>query len=64
VIDLARELGVGVRERRVTPEDLRRHPVFVVNAVRGVGPVVSLGGEAVPDAGLIGMLARAFWPSG
>ncbi len=64
VIDVARELGVGVRERRATPDDLREHPVFVVNAVRGVGRVVSLGGEALPDAGLVGMLARSFWPSG
>ena len=64
VIDLARELGIPVRERRAAREDLAGRPVFVVNAVRGVGRVVSIGGEELPDSGVVGMLVRAFWPSG
>ena len=52
----------GVVERRVRIDELRGRPLFVANAVRGVVPVASLDGAAVPSNDATTALARAFWP--
>lgn len=52
----------GVEERRVRADDLAGRSLFVANAVRGVVPVVRLGGRRVPDHALTAGLAEAFWP--
>jgi len=36
--------------------------LFVANAVRGVVPVASLDGTAMPESAETNALARRFWP--
>jgi len=52
----------GLEERRVRPDDLAGRSLLVANAVRGVVPVVRLGGRRVPDHPLTAGLAETFWP--
>lgn len=56
------ELRGPFEEQRVKPGDLSGRSLLVANAVRGVVPVVRLGGRRVPDHHLTAGLAEAFWP--
>ena len=56
------ELVGKVEERHSTLEDLRGLPVILVNAVRGVVPVASLDGVALPESRETEALNRRFWP--
>jgi branched-subunit amino acid aminotransferase/4-amino-4-deoxychorismate lyase len=56
------ELVGEVQERKVTVEEVRGKTLFVANAVRGVIPVASLDGEAVPENAATDALATRFWP--
>lgn len=56
------ELRGGLEERRIKPHDLAGRSLLVANAIRGVVPVVRLGGRRVPDHPLTGRLVEAFWP--
>jgi branched-subunit amino acid aminotransferase/4-amino-4-deoxychorismate lyase len=56
------ELAGKVEERHSTLRDLEGVPLFLVNAVRGVVPVASIGGVAVPESRETEALARRFWP--
>ena len=54
---------VGViDERKVTLEEIRGRSLFVANSVRGVVPVATLDGTAVPDSPETEGLASRFWP--
>jgi branched-subunit amino acid aminotransferase/4-amino-4-deoxychorismate lyase len=53
---------VGIDERKVTLEDIRGRSLFVANSVRGVVPVATLDGAAVPDSPETEGLASRFWP--
>ena len=57
------ELGQGeeIRARRAA---LDGKSLFLVNAVRGVVPIASLDGQAVPGDLRTGKLAERFWPEG
>ena len=56
------ELVGTIQERKVLPEEIRGRSLFVANAVRGVIPVASLDGEAVPESAETTALAARFWP--
>lgn len=56
------ELVGRVEERRSTLKDLEGRPLVLVNAVRGVVPVATLGGVPVPATPEADALARRFWP--
>lgn len=56
------ELAGQVEERRSSLKDLRGLALFLVNAVRGVVPVVTLDGATVPVSGETDALAARFWP--
>lgn len=56
------ELAGKVEERRSNLKDIQGLPVFLVNAVRGVVPVASLDGVAMPSSPQTDALARRFWP--
>jgi branched-subunit amino acid aminotransferase/4-amino-4-deoxychorismate lyase len=56
------ELAGLVEERRSSVKDIREFPLFLVNAVRGVVPVATLDGQAVPQSRETDALARRFWP--
>jgi branched-subunit amino acid aminotransferase/4-amino-4-deoxychorismate lyase len=56
------ELAGKVEERRSNLKDIQGLPVFLVNAVRGVVPVASLDGVAIPSSPQTDALARRFWP--
>ncbi len=56
------ELVGGVVERRATPAELGGRALLVANAARGVIPVATLGGNAVPGAPETARLAATFWP--
>jgi para-aminobenzoate synthetase / 4-amino-4-deoxychorismate lyase len=47
-IEVARAEGIETRERRLTAEDLHRCEVFLAGSVRGVEPVRTLDGVALP----------------
>jgi branched-subunit amino acid aminotransferase/4-amino-4-deoxychorismate lyase len=53
---------VGVQERKATIDEIRGRSLFVANAVRGVLPVASLDGMAVPEQADTDALAARFWP--
>jgi 4-amino-4-deoxychorismate lyase len=53
---------VGIDERKVTLEEIRGRSLFVANSVRGVVPVATLDGTAVPDSPETEGLASRFWP--
>jgi len=53
---------VGVQERKATIDEIRGRSLFVANAVRGVLPVASLDGAAVPEQADTEALATRFWP--
>jgi branched-subunit amino acid aminotransferase/4-amino-4-deoxychorismate lyase len=55
------ELG-AIQERTVTLDEIRGKSLFVANAVRGVIPVASLDGVAVPESDDTAALATRFWP--
>ena len=55
------ELG-AIQERMVTLDEIRGKSLFVANAVRGVIPVASLDGVAVPESDDTATLAARFWP--
>ena len=56
------ELVGEVQERKATLEEVRGRTLFVANAVRGVVPVASLDGAAVPENAETDALAARFWP--
>ena len=56
------ELVGEVEERKVSLEEIRGRSLFVANAVRGVVPVASLDGAAVPESAETNALATRFWP--
>lgn len=56
------ELVGEVEERGSTRKDIEGRSLFLVNAVRGVVPVVTLDGVPVPAARETDALARSFWP--
>jgi branched-subunit amino acid aminotransferase/4-amino-4-deoxychorismate lyase len=56
------ELAGPVEERRSGPKDVRGLSLFLVNAVRGVVPVATVDGAAVPVSSETEALAARFWP--
>jgi 4-amino-4-deoxychorismate lyase len=56
------ELVGEIQERKVTLDEIRGRPLFVANSVRGVVPVATLDGAAVPESAATEALASAFWP--
>ena len=56
------EVVGGIDERKVTLEEIRGRSLFVANSVRGVVPVATLDGTAVPDTPETEALASQFWP--
>jgi branched-subunit amino acid aminotransferase/4-amino-4-deoxychorismate lyase len=56
------ELTGGLVERRVRPGDLEGRGLFVANAARGVVPVASVEGRAVPQNPGTARLSGSFWP--
>ena len=56
------EVVSGIDERKVTLEEIRGRSLFVANSVRGVVPVATLDGTAVPDSPETEALASRFWP--
>src|SRR5262245_42012150 len=56
------ELVGEVRERKVVPDEIRGFPMFVANSVRGVVPVATFDGVALPDMPQTEALASRFWP--
>ncbi len=56
------ELVGTIQERMATLDDIRGKSLFVANAVRGVIPVASLDGAAVPESADTTALAARFWP--
>jgi branched-chain amino acid aminotransferase/4-amino-4-deoxychorismate lyase len=56
------ELVGTVQEQKPTLEEIRGKTLFVANAVRGVLPVASLDGAAVPPSEHTDALAARFWP--
>ena len=56
------EMVGGIDERKVTLEEIRGRSLFVANSVRGVVPVATLDGTAVPDSPETEGLASRFWP--
>jgi branched-subunit amino acid aminotransferase/4-amino-4-deoxychorismate lyase len=56
------EVVGGIDERKVTLEEIRGRSLFVANSVRGVVPVATLDGTAVPDTPETEALASRFWP--
>jgi branched-subunit amino acid aminotransferase/4-amino-4-deoxychorismate lyase len=56
------ELVDGIQERKATLDEIRGQPLFVANSVRGVVPVASLDGAAVPQLPETEVLASHFWP--
>ena len=55
------EVAGAVTERRVTLNDLGGRSLFVANAARGIVPVASLAGQAVPSSPATATLATRFW---
>ena len=53
---------VGIEERKATLEEIRGKSVFVANSVRGLVPVATLDGVAVPEMPETEALAERFWP--
>lgn len=58
------ELVPGTEQGRYPRAALAGRSVFLVNAVRGVVPIASLDGVAVPADERTPDLARRFWPQG
>jgi 4-amino-4-deoxychorismate lyase len=56
------EIVGEIQERKVTLDEIRGRPLFVANSVRGVVPVATLDGAAVPEAPETEALASRFWP--
>ena len=56
------EMVGGIDERKVTLEEIRGRSLFVANSVRGVVPIATLDGTAVPDSPETEALASRFWP--
>jgi 4-amino-4-deoxychorismate lyase len=56
------EVAGGIDERKVTLEEIRGRSLFVANSVRGVVPVATLDGAALPDSPETEALASRFWP--
>ena len=56
------ELVGEIVEQKATLDEIRGRPLFVANAVRGIVPVASLDGVAVPESDATDALAGRFWP--
>jgi 4-amino-4-deoxychorismate lyase len=56
------EIVGEIRERKATVDEIRGRAMFVANSVRGVVPVASLDGAAIPESDETEALARRFWP--
>ena len=56
------ELVGEIVEQKATLDEIRGRPLFVANAVRGIVPVASLDGAAVPESDATDALAGRFWP--
>jgi branched-subunit amino acid aminotransferase/4-amino-4-deoxychorismate lyase len=61
VAEVAGQMGLGMREERVTAADLAGRVLILTNAVRGVVPVASFGGSPVPADPRVAELAKRFW---
>jgi branched-subunit amino acid aminotransferase/4-amino-4-deoxychorismate lyase len=55
------ELAGGISQRRVTPAEIEGRSLFVANSVRGVVPVASFEGRAVPQDSGTSRLSGSFW---
>ena len=53
---------VGIEERKATLDEIRGKSIFVANSVRGVVPVATLDGVAMPEMPETEALAERFWP--
>ncbi|HUR93790.1 MAG TPA: aminotransferase class IV [Gemmatimonadales bacterium] len=58
ITEVVGEIG----ERKATLDEIRGRSLFVANAVRGVIPVATLDGTAVPESPATAELAERFWP--
>jgi branched-subunit amino acid aminotransferase/4-amino-4-deoxychorismate lyase len=56
------ELAGQVEERHASLHEIGERSVFMVNSVRGVVPVASIEGRAVPPSRETDALAARFWP--
>ncbi|HKT61913.1 MAG TPA: aminotransferase class IV [Gemmatimonadales bacterium] len=56
------EIVGQIVERKASLDDVKGRPLFVANAARGVVPVATLDGAAVPEAPETEALAARFWP--
>jgi branched-subunit amino acid aminotransferase/4-amino-4-deoxychorismate lyase len=56
------EVVGAIDERKVMLDEIRGRSLFVANSVRGVVPVATLDGTAVPDSPETEALASRFWP--
>jgi para-aminobenzoate synthetase / 4-amino-4-deoxychorismate lyase len=56
------EIAGPIEERHSSPMDIPESPLFVVNSVRGVVPIASVDGKAVPHSRKTDDLAQRFWP--
>ena len=63
-LEVARELGMAVEEGKFERAALAGRPAWIMTAVRGVVPMASLDGVAVPQDGRVRALSEGFWPSG
>ena len=56
------EIVGQIVERKASLDEVKGRPLFVANAARGVVPVATLDGAAVPEAPETEALAARFWP--
>jgi branched-subunit amino acid aminotransferase/4-amino-4-deoxychorismate lyase len=56
------EIVGEIQERKATPDEIRGRPLFVANSVRGVVPVATFDGAAIPGSDETEALAARFWP--
>jgi branched-subunit amino acid aminotransferase/4-amino-4-deoxychorismate lyase len=62
VLEVAAAAGVATAAVRAPRIALDGHPLWLVNAVRGLVHVESLDGRALPQSDALRQVARAFWP--
>jgi branched-subunit amino acid aminotransferase/4-amino-4-deoxychorismate lyase len=62
VLEAAAAAGMATAAVRAPRIALDGHPVWLVNAVRGLVHVESLDGRATPQSDGLRQVARAFWP--
>ncbi len=62
-IEVAESLDIEVREGAYRREELDGKATFITTSVRGVVPIRTLDGVAVPTDGRVERLAELFWPA-